>query len=134
MYADITKELFPQKLEMQGGVPLRVQLREGLLAAIGDGRLKPGAQLPTMRELSAHLAIDLNTVQRAYAELERIGAIETRRARGSFVCDAAPKPDPSVLREKIEVSAAGAIAAARAQGLPPQDVAHAMLELLQRSE
>lgn len=133
MYADLPKALFPGPLDAQGGVPLRVQLREGVLAAIGDGRLPPEAQLPTMRELAAHLAIDLNTVQRAYAELERLGAIETRRARGSFVRAAPPLPEPAVLKQRVEAAAGAAIASASARGLPPEAVAHAMLDLLKRS-
>jgi len=134
MYADIPRLVFPTVLDASGGVPLRVQVREGLLAAIGDGRLPPESQLPTMRELAAHLSIDLNTVQRAYAELERLGAIETRRGRGSFVSSAPPLPDPDVRRAQTEACAAAAIAMARAQGLMPEDVARAMLEFLQGNQ
>jgi len=72
------------------GVPIYVQLREQILAAIGRGALKPGAQLPTMRQVAVALKIDLNTVQRAYAELEREGVLETVRGRGSFVVQNLP--------------------------------------------
>ena len=131
MYADKSSLIFPQPLDSSGGVPLRVQLREGVLAAIGDGRLAADDRLPTMRALSVHLSIDLNTVQRAYAELERMGAIETRRARGSFVSRAPPMPDDTVRQGQVEACAASAIAVARAQGLPPADVARTMLSLLE---
>ena len=69
------------------GVPIYVQLREQILAAIGRGTLKPGAQLPTMRQVAVALKIDLNTVQRAYGELEREGVLQTVRGRGSFVAE-----------------------------------------------
>src|SRR5581483_2161284 len=72
------------------GVPIYVQLREQILAAIGRGALKPGSQLPTMRQVAVALKIDLNTVQRAYAELERDGILATVRGRGSFVAEAPP--------------------------------------------
>jgi len=134
MYADIASILFPKRLDGQGGVPLRVQLREGVLAAIGDGRLTPGAQLPTMRALSVHLTVDLNTVQRAYAELERLGAIETQRGRGSFVAAHPPMRDSAARRTVLETYAASCIAGARAQGLPPDEVAQTMIDILARGE
>jgi GntR family transcriptional regulator len=74
----------------QDGVPIYVQLRDQLHQAIGDGTLAPGARLPTMREVSVALKVDLNTVQRAYAELERRGAITTLRGRGTFVAAVPP--------------------------------------------
>jgi GntR family transcriptional regulator len=44
------------------GVPIYVQLRDQIAAAIGRGDLRPGARLPTMREVAVTLAVDLNTV------------------------------------------------------------------------
>ena len=57
------------------GVPIYVQLRDQFAAAIGRGELAPGARLPTMREVAVTLAVDLNTVQRAYASLEEDGLV-----------------------------------------------------------
>lgn len=131
MYANMMEKIFPARLDAGSGVPLRVQLREGLLAAIGRGRLRPGDRLPTMRELAVHLAIDLNTVQRAYAELERLGAIETRRARGSFVSATPPLADADARDERLEACAAAAIASARAQGLLPEEVAREIIRKMQ---
>ena len=67
------------------GVPIYVQLREQILAMVGRGVLKPGAQIPTMRQVAVALKIDLNTVQRAYAELERDGVLTKLRGSGTFV-------------------------------------------------
>ena len=47
------------------GVPIYVQLRDQILGLIGRGALRPGSQLPTMRQVAVALKIDLNTVQRA---------------------------------------------------------------------
>ena len=74
------------------GVPIYVQLREQILALIGRGVLKSGAQVPTMRQVAVALRIDLNTVQRAYAELERDGVLSKQRGVGTFVTDAPPPP------------------------------------------
>src|SRR5438132_13902132 len=72
------------------GIPIYVQLREQILALIGRGLLKPGAQMPTMRQVAVALWIDLNTVQRAYAELERDGVLAKQRGVGTCVTPAAP--------------------------------------------
>ena len=65
--------------------PIYTQLERGLRAAMATARLRPGDQLPTVRQLAVELKINANTVARVYADLERSGAIETRRGVGSFV-------------------------------------------------
>lgn len=65
--------------------PIYAQLERGLRAAIATGRLQPGDQLPTVRQLAVDLRVNANTVARVYAELERASVIETRRGVGSFV-------------------------------------------------
>ena len=65
--------------------PIYAQLERGLRAAIAASRLKPGDQLPTVRQLAVDLRVNANTVARVYAELERAGVIETRRGVGSFI-------------------------------------------------
>src|ERR1700761_5122748 len=91
------------------GVPIYVQLREQIAAAVGRGVLAPGARLPTMREVAVALAIDLNTVQRAYGELERAGILVMVRGRGSFVADAPPaRPRSGEARTLAEQVAAQA--------------------------
>lgn len=71
--------------------PIYAQLERGLRAAMATGRLRAGDQLPTVRQLAVELRINANTVARVYAELERAGAIETRRGVGSFVSTTAEK-------------------------------------------
>ena len=65
--------------------PIYAQLERGLRAAIATSRLRPGDQLPTVRQLAVELRINANTVARVYAELERAGVLETRRGVGSFI-------------------------------------------------
>ena len=65
--------------------PIYAQLERGLRAAMATGRVRPGDQLPTVRQLAVELRINANTVARVYGELERAGVIETRRGVGSFV-------------------------------------------------
>ena len=58
---------------------------------MATGRLQPGDQLPTVRQLAVDLRVNANTVARVYAELERVGVIETRRGVGSFIRATPPK-------------------------------------------
>ncbi len=70
--------------------PLYAQLEQGIRGAIAAGRLPPGAQLPTVRQLAVELKVNANTVARVYADLERAGVLETRRGVGTFVAVAQP--------------------------------------------
>ena len=72
-------------IDARDATPIYAQLERALRASIATGRLQPGAQLPTVRQLAVELRINANTVARVYAELERAGVIETRRGVGSFV-------------------------------------------------
>ena len=87
------------------GIPIYVQLRDQLSALVGRGALSPGERLPTMRQVAVALRIDLNTVQRAYAELEREGILTLVRGRGTFVSQVPPatsrKADAEALAAKV---------------------------------
>lgn len=72
-------------IDPRDATPIYAQLQRGLRAAIATGRLKPGDQLPTVRQLAVELRVNANTVSRVYVELERAGVIETKRGVGSFV-------------------------------------------------
>ncbi len=62
-----------------------MQLKDQIKCAIATGRLRPGEQLPTVRQLAVELRINPNTVSRVYSELEREGLLATRQGKGSFV-------------------------------------------------
>ena len=72
-------------LDPADATPIYAQVERALRAAIAAGRLKPGEQLPTVRELAVDLRVNANTVARVYSELERAGVFETRRGVGTFV-------------------------------------------------
>lgn len=112
------------------GVPIYVQLREQILALIGRGDLKPGAQLPTMRQVAVRLKIDLNTVQRAYGELERDGVLTKQQGVGTFVTAAAPPPRNA--RRAVQEMAHKVAAQARAQGIALEDLAQVLARLAER--
>jgi GntR family transcriptional regulator len=102
------------------GVPIYVQLREQFLQAMGEGRLVPGDQMPTMRQVAVAFRIDLNTVRRAYDELERLGALRLERGRGSFVARPPAPASPDVQAETAERLARQTLAQAAALGVAPR--------------
>lgn len=65
--------------------PIYVQIKEGLCRLILTGVLREGERLPSVRELAGQLAINPNTIQRAYRELESEGFIYSMPGKGSFV-------------------------------------------------
>lgn len=69
----------------RSGVPLYVQLVEQIKRAVQVGILRPGDALPTVRRLAAELHIALNTIVKAYGELETLGIIETRGGAGTVI-------------------------------------------------
>ena len=66
-------------------MPLYAQLERTIRFAVATGKLREGDQLPTVRQLAVDLRINANTVAKVYAELERLGVVETRRGVGTFV-------------------------------------------------
>ena len=71
----------------QSGVPLYEQIAHQVLELIEAGVLKPGDQLPTIRELAAKLNINFNTVARAYRILDQGEIISTQHGRGTFILE-----------------------------------------------
>jgi GntR family transcriptional regulator len=76
-------------------LPIYAQLERGIRSAIAVGRISPGSQLPTVRQLAVELRINANTVARVYTELERLGVLEARRGVGTFVRRALPEAAPN---------------------------------------
>ena len=67
--------------------PIHQQVRDGLRRLMLSGGLQPGDQLPSVRKLATELAINPNTIQRAYAELEAEGYVVSVTGKGSFVAE-----------------------------------------------
>lgn len=77
--------------------PIYEQLRDGYRELLISGAILPGERLPSVRELATQLAINPNTIQRAYRELEAEGYIYSIPGKGAF---AAPKSDVSAGRKE----------------------------------
>ena len=76
---------FRFSLDIQSGVPVYRQIIDQVQAGIATGALASGHQLPTVRQMAVDLAINPNTVLRAYRELEIRGVLETQQGTGTFI-------------------------------------------------
>ena len=81
------------ELNYRDGRPIYEQVKDGFKRLILSGALREGDRLPSVRELSAQLAVNPNTIQRAYRELEAEGCVYTAQAKGTFAAS------PASLRE-----------------------------------
>lgn len=77
----------------QADTPIYTQLVARLQEQIVSGAYPPGSKLPSVRDLAADAGVNPNTVQRAFAELERLGLIYTQRTSGKFVTEDAAAID-----------------------------------------
>lgn len=77
----------------QADTPIYTQLVARLQEQIVSGAYPPGSKLPSVRDLAANAGVNPNTVQRAFAELERLSLIYTQRTSGKFVTEDASAID-----------------------------------------
>jgi GntR family transcriptional regulator len=73
------------RLNLKSGKPVYLQLVDQVKAAVASGAARDGDPLPSIRPLAEELRVNRNTVAKAYAELERQGAIETQVGKGCFI-------------------------------------------------
>jgi DNA-binding transcriptional regulator YhcF (GntR family) len=99
-------------VDAASGVPPYEQLRAHFAGRIAERTMAVGERLPTIRSLAAELGLAVNTVARAYRELEDAGLIETRGRAGSFVSAAGEHA-----RERVRRAAEGYAALALAAGI-----------------
>jgi GntR family transcriptional regulator len=73
------------KLDPKSGVPFYRQIIDQIRYGVASGELKVGEQLPTVRALAVQLKVNLNTVSKAYRELEIQSVLETQQGTGTFI-------------------------------------------------
>ena len=76
---------FRFQLDLHSGVPVYRQIVDQVRGGVASGALPVGDQRPTVRQLAVDLAINPNTVVRAYRELELGGLLETHQGTGTFI-------------------------------------------------
>ena len=112
------------RIELDSKIPIYVQIEDQIRAMIAAGQLRPGGQLPTIRQLAADLRVNYNTVAHAYMNLDRDGVITTQRGRGTFVAGVPDRAEMAQLREeKLRSILRGSLEEARRLGYDPSEVA-----------
>lgn len=123
------------RIDPSDALPIWSQIEEGIRRLVGSGVLKPGAPVPSVRELASELRINPATVAKGYQRLADDGILTVRRGDGTYVADAPPVMSKSersrILREAVtryaslaatlgvsEQEAAEALATAWKKGIP----------------
>jgi len=109
------------QLDPTSGVATYLQLVQQVHQALRLGLLQPGDQLPTAQQVVARLAINPNTVHKAYRDLEREGLVRARPGLGTFVVGTLRPTDPDA-QARFLASMTAWLAKARAAGLTPDDI------------
>jgi GntR family transcriptional regulator len=115
--ADQSGRGFVLKLDLRSGVPVYRQIIDQVLGGISAGSLKPGDQLPTVRQLAVDLAINPNTVVRAYRELEIREVLATQQGTGTFITDKKAEKNDIERRRRVAQLSGELLARAGAEGI-----------------
>src|SRR5215472_7834085 len=109
------------QLDETSGVATYVQLVQQVYQGLRMGMLEVGERLPTAQQVVAKLAINPNTVHKAYRELEREGLVRARPGLGTFVVRVPSGGDPAA-RARFLAELTGWLRSARSAGLDPDDI------------
>lgn len=115
------------KLNLESGVPVYRQIIDQVTGGLARGLLKPGDQLPTVRQLAVNLAINPNTVVRAYRELEIRGVLETQQGTGTFISSSPQmKSDEAERQRRLDQLVTEFVARAGAEGFTVKELADSL--------
>lgn len=106
-------------LDFHSRIPIYEQIKEQIISLIGQGALKTDDQLPSLRQLSADLSVNINTIKRAFSELESKGIIYSVAGKGSFV---SAKAEKNTIAESALKEAELAISKAKSMGAKKDEI------------
>ena len=107
------------KIDPHSHVPIYLQIVDEVRSSIAAGVYKPGESLPPQRSLALALAVNPNTVQKAFDELERSGLVVSRRGVGMFVAERGTASAQGHAEESLANALRGAVAAGRGANISP---------------
>jgi GntR family transcriptional regulator len=126
--AQLGKKSFEFRLDLRSGVPVYRQIIDQITGGIATGILKPGDQLPTVRQVAVDLTINPNTVGRAYRELEIRGVLETQQGSGTFIGNQTVKLDDVERQRQLSQLVSDFVARAGAAGFTVEDLLEQLYE------
>jgi GntR family transcriptional regulator len=120
-------------IDLHSGMPVYRQLIDQVRSGIASGSLTAGDQLPTVRQLAVDLAINPNTVMRAYRELELGGLLETHQGTGTFISTRKLQKNSAERDRQLGQMAGEFAARAGAAGFSLEDLIDRLRDLLPQS-
>jgi len=121
------------ELDFRSHVPIYVQIVERIKHLVATEALKPGDQLPTVRQLAADLRVNFNTIARAYRLLDEAGVISTQQGRGTYVLEPLPPERATRLRRAaLDALVRSFLAETDRLGFEPDEVASDVEALIDR--
>src|SRR5437016_12684635 len=121
--------VFSFRLDLASGVPVYRQIIDQVLGGMASGTLAPGTQLPTVRQVAVDLAINPNTVVRAYRELEIRGVLETQQGTGTFISNQKVQRNEMERRRQLNQIVSEFVSRAGAAGFTIDDLVEQLREL-----
>jgi GntR family transcriptional regulator len=120
--AQLGKQPFEFRLDLHSGVPVYRQIIDQIMGGMAAGILSGGDQLPTVRQVAVDLAINPNTVARAYRELEIRGVLDTQQGTGTFISHQKVKRDEVERERQLNQLVSDFVARAGAAGFTIEDL------------
>ncbi len=119
-------------LDFRSGGPIYLQIVDQIRKQVASGELKPGDQLPTVRQLAAELRVNFNTVARAYRILDEAGLISTKQGRGTYIWETPSEETLQRLRQQsLDWLTRRYLREAARLSFTPDEVARAIVHHLQ---
>lgn len=122
------------RLDLHSGVPVYRQIIDQVLGGMASGKLAVGDQLPTVRQVAVDLAINPNTVVRAYRELEIRGVLETQQGTGTFIAQKKVKQDEVERQRRLAQLVTEFVARAGSAGYTVEELKEQLNELLSETK
>lgn len=109
-------------LDPKNGVPLYRQIIDQIRFGIASGQLNTGEQLPTVRALAVELKVNLNTVAKAYRELEIQSVLQSHQGTGTFIRSSVIELDSDERDKKLTAICHEFVSVASAYGFSEKDI------------
>ncbi|HLV31866.1 MAG TPA: GntR family transcriptional regulator [Chitinispirillaceae bacterium] len=121
---------FKFTLSNSSGVPYYRQIVNQVMYGVANDLLKPGERLPTVRQLAVDLQVNLNTIVKAYNELELRGIVNTQQGTGTFVSESGSQIDPQEKQKAIERVCCKFLDEIASMGLSNEEVATTLKKIV----
>lgn len=120
-------------IDPASGVPFYRQIIDQIKYAIARSKLMPGDQLPTVRQLAVDLAINPNTVSKAYSQLEILGVLQTQQGSGTFISPQKVEVSELERQRKLDSLCRSFISSATSYGFTLDELIEALRERKENS-